>query len=49
MLMAVKTARTYPVGEPGVDVDQASAPSCAKRAGAGPRFLLGRLGLDRTN
>jgi hypothetical protein len=27
------TARTYPVGEPGVGVDQTSAPSWAKRAG----------------
>ena len=31
-------------GEPGVDLDRTSAPSCAKRGGGGPRFLFGRLG-----
>ena len=41
------TARTYPGshrGNPGVGVDRTSAPSCPKRAGGGPRFLVGRLG-----
>src|SRR5664279_5119799 len=31
-------------GSPGVGVDRTSAPSCAKRAGGGPRWLFGRLG-----
>jgi hypothetical protein len=34
----VLTARTYPVGDPGVGVDRTSAPSCDTRAGAGLSF-----------
>jgi hypothetical protein len=38
------TARTYPVGELGVDLDRTSAPSCPKRGGGRGAFLVGRLG-----
>ena len=38
------TARTYPVGDPGVGVDRTSAPSWPKGVGGGRRFLVGRLG-----